>query len=466
MFRLIQRNNGFSLVEAILAGALFLLLALSIISVILYGQEGAALAGKRARAVYLAEEGIEATRNLQAESFTNLAVGTYSLGTTSNHWVLNAVGGGNDVIGIFNRQITISDLDSQRKNVSVAVNWTQNAQRNGSVALSTTLTNWRAPSIGDWTNPNTLAASLDLTGNVDGWRVKVVGNYAYVIRNNNSNNFSIVDITNPSAPSLVITTTILGNIRDLDVAGNYVYFSSSNDSSELIVYDVSNPGSPTQVGVFDAAGKADGYSVLVVGNTAYLGRVSSGDPEFYVLNITNPASISSLGSLNLTGNVNKIVIGGNYAYLASSNTAQEMQVINISNPASMSLSGFYNATGGATGNDIVISSNVVALALSNNAVAMLDITTPSSPALYSSFAAGGAVSGLSLGNNDTYLFVSSANSSAELQVLNITNPSLVTLVGSYSVASGTVNDVFYDSTGDRAYLTSSVDTTELIIIAP
>lgn len=453
---------GFSLVEAILAGALFLILSLSLVSAILYGQEGMALAGKRSRAVYLAEEGLEAVRNIQAESFSNLTAGTYGLATSSGRWSFL---GSSDAVGIFSRQIVISDIDSQKKSVSVGVSWSENAQRSDTVNLSTTLTNWRALTIGNWANPNTLDSSLDLSGNNDGWRVAVSGNYAYVVRITNTANFAVIDISNPAAPALVSNITIPGNLRDVAVAGNYAYVASSNGNREMMIYDISNPAAPTLVSSYNASGGADAYSVAVLGTVAYLGRATGGDPEFSALNVSNPASVSLLGTIQLTGTVNEIALSGNYAYLASSNTAQELQVVNIANPASMSLVGTYNAAGNGTGNDVALSGNVLSLALSTNSVALLNITTPSSPALYSSVAIGGSATGVSLGNNGTYLFVSSANGAAELQVFDISNPAVSVLVGDYNAAS-VANDVAYDSNYDRACLTTINDSAELIIIAP
>ncbi|HNX10945.1 MAG TPA: hypothetical protein PKI61_02290 [bacterium] len=457
-----RKTTGFTLVEAILAGALFLMISLSLVSAVLYGQEGAALAGKRARALYLAEEGIEAVRNIQEQAFANLTPGTYGLSTTANSWVL---AGASDTIDIFNRQITIANIDAQKKTVNVVINWAQNLQRAGTISLSTTLTNWRALTIGNWANPNTLAASIDLPGNTDGWRVDVVGNYAYVARAANPSNFHIIDITNPASPVLLSTTNIAGNPQDVTVAGNYAYIATTNNTGELAVYNITNPAAPTLAGSYNAAGNEDGLAVSVVGNMAYLGRVSGTDPEFYALNITNPAAIASLGSLQLSNNINEIAISGNHAFIASANTAQELQVVDITNPAAMSQLASYNAAGNGAGNDVIIAGNLLALALSTNSVALLNITTPTAPALYSSVAIGGIANGISFGNNDTYLFVASANATAELQVFDVTNPAVTTLVGNYNAAAS-ANDVFYDSISDRAYLTDTNNATEFLVVAP
>src|SRR3990167_8865223 len=60
-----QANNGFSLIEVILASSVFILLVTALVGAYLYGQESTALAGSRARATLLAEEGLEAVRNIR-----------------------------------------------------------------------------------------------------------------------------------------------------------------------------------------------------------------------------------------------------------------------------------------------------------------------------------------------------------------------------------------------------------------
>lgn len=132
---------GFSLVEVILASAVFVLLVTALVGAYLYGQESTVLAGNRARAVLLAEEGLEAVRNIRDENFSNLTDGIYGLTTTNNQWNLSGL---QDIIDIFTRQITISTVDTKRKNATINVSWQQNPQRSGSVSATTYFTNWTA----------------------------------------------------------------------------------------------------------------------------------------------------------------------------------------------------------------------------------------------------------------------------------------------------------------------------------
>jgi Tfp pilus assembly protein PilV len=130
---------GFSLVEVVLATALFVSIITALAGLYLYGEESTMLAGNRSRAVMLAEEGLEATRNIRDPQFTNLVDGTYGLATTSNQYNLS---GASDTDGFFTRLINIVTVDAKRKDITSTVTWQQNSQRTGSVSLVSRLTNW------------------------------------------------------------------------------------------------------------------------------------------------------------------------------------------------------------------------------------------------------------------------------------------------------------------------------------
>ena len=152
------KQAGFSLVEVILSSAVFVLLVTALVGAYLYGQEATALAGNRARANMLAEEGLEAVRNIRDANFANLTDGTYGLTTTGNQWNLS---GSSDVTDIFTRQIVISTVDTKRKSVTANVTWQQNPQRSGAIFFITYLTNWiRAVGQADGLVINTTGANL------------------------------------------------------------------------------------------------------------------------------------------------------------------------------------------------------------------------------------------------------------------------------------------------------------------
>lgn len=135
--------RGFSLVETLLACAVFALFATAFIGALLYGEEGAMISGQKTRAVLLAEEGIEAARNIKDENFDNLADGAYGLAVVSGRWIFS---GTQDVTDIFTRKIEVFTVDADRKRVVSRVTWRQNPQRTGEAALEEQFTRWRGSS--------------------------------------------------------------------------------------------------------------------------------------------------------------------------------------------------------------------------------------------------------------------------------------------------------------------------------
>jgi Tfp pilus assembly protein PilV len=133
-------NRGFSIVEALLAASIFTLMITGFVGAILYGQQSTALSGNRARAVFLVEEGLEATRNIRDDSFSNLTNGNHGLAVVGNQWVFS---GTSDASGIFTRQIEIETIDSERKVATSTVTWQQNQQRQGNVSFATYFNNWQ-----------------------------------------------------------------------------------------------------------------------------------------------------------------------------------------------------------------------------------------------------------------------------------------------------------------------------------
>ncbi len=139
-----SHERGFALIEILLSISVFVLIVTGLIGAVIYGQDSTRLAGARNRAVALAEEGLEAVRNIRDENFNNITNGTYYLSTSGNQWSL--VTSPVDTTDIFTRQITIADLspsDPNKKNVTSTVTWTQNQQRSGTVTLNSRLTFWQ-----------------------------------------------------------------------------------------------------------------------------------------------------------------------------------------------------------------------------------------------------------------------------------------------------------------------------------
>jgi len=132
-------NDGFSLVEIVLASGVLALLSLIFLGILTYGQESTIRAAQRERAIFLAQEGLEAARSIRDQNFTNLTVGNFGLSAT-NQWNLSVQP---DVNDIFTRTISIADVNSQTKQVISKVQWKQSGVGVVDVSFTTLFTDWR-----------------------------------------------------------------------------------------------------------------------------------------------------------------------------------------------------------------------------------------------------------------------------------------------------------------------------------
>lgn len=461
---------GFSLVEALLAGVIFSLVVMTLVGSLIYGEETGKLSGSRVRAVLLAEEGLEAVRNMRDDNFTNLFNGTYGLASSGDIWSFS---GSEDISGIYTRKIIVAQIDSERKQVTSQVTWQQNGQRTGTVSLVTYLTDWihgtgptPTPPPG-WSNP-VFQTSLDPAGAQDGLKVQVQGNFAYVVRTGGTPNFIIYDVSNPAIPTVSGSLTLTGAPNNIAVSGDFAYVASGDNAEELQIIDVTTPTSPSVSGTFNAAGGADALGVWVSGTTVYLSRTASTSDELVIVDATTPTSPSLLGSLDLGagGTGNEIIVLGTQAYIASS-AATELFVVNVSNPAAPALTVAFDASGGSNALTVTGFSSTVVLGRADNTLGVIDVTTPASPSVTGTVNVGGNVNDIALGFSNTFAFLATTLGTAEFQVVDISNPALPSVIGTLNLTGANqLRGIAYDQTLDRAFAASADNAAEFQIFRP
>ena len=138
-------EKGQSLVELLIAMGVFVL-AVSVITWLILDVYLADRAGReRMIATFLAKEGMEATRSIRDNNWSDLSVGTHGLAISGNNWVLQ---GTEEDIGEQlkegKRKIIVEDIDSDRKKVTSQVTWKLTEARLQEVNLITYLNKWRA----------------------------------------------------------------------------------------------------------------------------------------------------------------------------------------------------------------------------------------------------------------------------------------------------------------------------------
>lgn len=153
-------QHGFSVLELILASAIFMIFAIGSVSVVLQGIDSNRLGEEQSIATQFAAEGLEAARSIKNQGFANLVNSSASgLARVSNLWAFSGTQNQFGPSNKYRRSLSIADvqrdvsgnivtsggtLDPDTKKVSSVVTWNVSPTRPNSVNLITYLTNWRA----------------------------------------------------------------------------------------------------------------------------------------------------------------------------------------------------------------------------------------------------------------------------------------------------------------------------------
>ena len=156
----INRNSGISIIEALLAIAVFGVLAAGTLSLVWEPLTAAGTTDERTRAMFLAQEGIDAARAIRNDEWKVAADGAHGIDKTSGKWVFS---GTSDVDGIYTRVVTVDPVnrdgsgdivtsggtvDVRTKKVTSTITWNSIFGGNKSLSYETYLTNWNTY---DWT---------------------------------------------------------------------------------------------------------------------------------------------------------------------------------------------------------------------------------------------------------------------------------------------------------------------------
>ena len=176
------------------------------------------------------------------------------------------------------------------------------------------------------------SANLAATGN----RVYVVGNYAYVAINSTTTQLQIIDVTNPSSPSIVGQASVNGQAA-VDVFVNssgtraYIATASSASQRELFIIDVSTKtGNRPTVGSYDTNGMNPKGLTVVTGNRVII--VGTGGEQYQAVDINTESNPNRCGGLTIASGVNGVssVLQSNgyaYSYIVTGDASSELKII-------------------------------------------------------------------------------------------------------------------------------------------
>ena len=348
----------------ILIAMVILTLALTAAILVLFGGQSVTTdAQTNQEALYIVQKEIEDIRSQSRGTVSDFSSITSIPATVSGD--------------IYNKQLAVSDISPCTKKVNSNVNWTLE-QRPQAVSLATILTSVDAvidmggdcgpdsEPVSEWWYPNTFV-NVDLKdfgGPNNGTSatgidiIKKDGKKYAVLSTKHSNRGThdiwIFDITScvfdedsanciPTLSGSANVSNISDGLNELDAISNFVFAPTVGTyatPSELDIVDISALALPDvtatkslNISGSDPENLPNSNAIFYYDGRIYAGTHKTGGTEFQIFNATVPFDL--LGSLELTHNINDIIVRGDYAYLTTSDNSGEVMVIDISDPSSM-----------------------------------------------------------------------------------------------------------------------------------
>lgn len=216
--------------------------------------------------------------------------------------------------------------------------------------------------------------------------------------------------------------------------------------------DFANWATATQQSSLDFVGASNGFKVVSyqTGSDIYAVTVrnSSVNPELFIVDITDPASLVTVGSLELGADGNDVAISGTTVVVATNSNSAELMVVDISTVTAPTLVGSLDLAGNTDAKSITASGSTAflgRLASGDPEIYSISIATPAAPSLLSSLDLSGDATSLGLAQNDSLLYVSTTSNTDELQVISVSDTSSISSLGTFDAtgnADGTAVTVF------------------------
>ncbi|MFA6099214.1 MAG: prepilin-type N-terminal cleavage/methylation domain-containing protein [Patescibacteria group bacterium] len=258
--KIIYNKKGQSLLELIIAMAIFILIVSSIMFLVLDAHTSDRQGLERTQATLLAQEGAEAAASIANRGWRNLADGKYGINDKPGHWDWQPTP---DVIdNIYTRQTAVETVnrdtqgeitdtgglpDPDTKKVTTKVSWDFTIARPSEVTIETYLTNWRSLKWRQSTQAefdlgvkDQVVTALSDDGEVvlaqngvqgeNNWTFDTAGDYAY--------DAAKIEVT--SSVSRLISQSLLGSGRTTNPGFNttlapWQYFDWDQDAGEVNV---------------------------------------------------------------------------------------------------------------------------------------------------------------------------------------------------------------------------------------
>ena len=294
------KEKGFSIIELIVASAIFVLFISSSGMLLFSGEDVGRVNLTLYKANLYTQEGLEATRVIRDGNWEALTQGDHGLQKSGSTWVFN---GTSDVLeNKYRRTITVASINENKKEVRSSVRWFNAFGQEKQVEFTTHFTNWQRVREEE-------GGVIDLGDSAND--IYVSGNYTYLAVNDQHKSLVIVNTTNPLSPSIVSTMDLNGPGEDVFVVGNYAYVILS--TNKMIILNISNPSNPSQVSSVNLSAKPS--SIFILNGYAYIGQLKLNE-GLVIYNVSNPAAPQYYRSYNKGLYIYDVKVVNGWIYLA------------------------------------------------------------------------------------------------------------------------------------------------------
>ena len=387
-------QKGQSLIELILTIALVSILFPALLTGFVSTRNNRAVRDQRQLATGYLNEAQEVIRVIRANGWSNLSPGTYHAIVSGSTWILTS--GPELIDNNFTRQIIIGDvkrdsngniaqdgtLDPSTKLITISVSWESpfpnsvsatsyltrhdgnthtettiadfSGIKNGTAVIATSGTNVPGDGQvqlaagggghgGDWCAPNLGLPSLSFPQKTSTNAIYAIPGQAFVGIGDPANqgfgqSFANVTITQDYPPTATTKYVYSSNpVYGTFGQESYAYLAVDDTSKQILILDTTSVPFTT-IGSFTPPTTTRGSGIYVSGNTGYM---TAGN-KLYNFDLTSKSGVRPIKDADgvlLAGTGIKVIVIGNYAYVANSATTSQLQIVDISNPTNLTVVG-------------------------------------------------------------------------------------------------------------------------------
>ncbi|MEK9180394.1 MAG: hypothetical protein AAB897_03205 [Patescibacteria group bacterium] len=215
---------------------------------------------------------------------------------------------------------------------------------------------------------------------------------------------------------------------------------------------------PRTLGSIDLGPGASATDLDVLNKLVYISSVAAAQSkeDFYIINVEDGQNPYIVSNISTGPGLNGVDVAGNYAYVAQDKTTKQLQVIDITDKANPSLATeltLADVSGvNAIGWSIFYQSEKIYIATKQATgpeLHVIDVSSPTAPVEIGSYEVGADVNEIRVVGNTAYLATS--DDSAELLVLNVSDPAAISLINSFNPAGSEDGKSVY-LVGTKLYL--------------